>query len=240
MTPVTRDRLIPFTLLLAAFAVGCTSVQLEEQYAGSLPRPEQIIVFDFAVTADEVQLDSGLSARAIRSMEGKETDTEQDKIAREVATALSKKLTAEIQKMGLPAVHELDPPIDGANTNLVVRGSFVSIDQGDRGERVAIGLGLGKSKVVIEVELVDWVSEGERVVDRFKVTAKSADNPGMAETMGAGALAGHLVVSAVVSTGVQTASEHFGSSVEADTSRAAKNAAKVMKKFFVRQGWIED
>ena len=77
------------------------------------------------------------------------------------------------------------------------------IDEGDSGERVVIGLGLGESEVVVEVELVDWLAEGERVVDRFKVSGKSGYKPGMAETMGAG-------------------------------------AAKLMKKFFVRQGWIED
>lgn len=229
------------TICLALIATaGCTSVKLEEQYSGSLPKPEQIIVFDFAVTPEDVKVDSGLSARAIRSMEGKEKDEEQEKVARKVAREFSKKLVQEISDMGLPAVHEEDSPIGGSSVNLLVRGSFISVDQGDRGERVAIGLGLGKSKVVVDVELVDWVAEGEKVVDHFKVTAKSGYNPGMAETMGAGAAAGHLLVSAAVSTGAQTASEHFGASVDADTTRAAKNTAEFMKKFFVRQGWIEN
>jgi hypothetical protein len=209
-------------------------------YSGSLPKPEQIIVFDFAVTPGDVKVDSGLSARAARSVEGKSTDEEQQKDAKKVARVLAKKLVQEISDMGLPAVHESDPAIAGSNVNLLVRGSFVSVDEGDRGERVAIGLGVGKSKVVIEVELVDWVSEGERVVDRFKVTAKSGDNPGAAETMGAGAIAGHLLVSTAVTAGAQTANESFGANVEADTGRAAKHAATLMKKFFVAQGWIED
>jgi hypothetical protein len=58
--------------------------------------------------------------------------------------------------------------------------------------------------------------------------------------MGAGAVAGHLLLSTAVSAGVQTASETFGANIEADTQRAAKHAAELMKKFFVRQGWIED
>lgn len=238
---MTRSTLAISSLLLAIFLTSaCTTVQQQAMYTGSLPRPEQIIVFDFAVTPDEVTVDSGLSARAARGISGKTTDEKQDADARKVATVLSKKLVKRISDMGLPAVHESDPAIAGSAVNLLVRGSFVSVDEGDRGERIAVGLGLGKSKVVIEVELVDWVGEGERVVDRFKVTAKSGNNPGAAETMGAGAIAGHLLVSTAVTAGVQTASETFGSNIEADTARAAKNAAKLMKDFFVRQGWIED
>ena len=88
--------------------------------------------------------------------------------------------------------------------------------------------------------LTHAVGYGERVVDRFKVTAKSGNNPGAAETMGAGAIAGHILVSTAVTAGVQTASETFGSNIEVDTARAAKHAAELMKDFFVRQEWIED
>jgi hypothetical protein len=222
------------------FLSGCTSVQLQEQYSGRLQRPDQIVVLDFAVDADEVQLDDGLAAKAFRSSDLEVVDEKRREISKKVARVFAKKLVAEIQKMGLPAVHETDSPVAGAQENLVVRGSFVSIDQGDSVKRVTIGLGAGASEVVIQVEVVDWMPEGERVVDRFRVTAKSAKNPGAAETMGAGAIAGHLLVSTAVTAGVQTASESFGTSVEADTSRAAEHTATMMKKFFIRQGWIDD
>lgn len=232
-----------YRALLVAFCfgfvlAGCTSVQQQEQYSGSLPRPEQIIVYDFAVTPDEVQIDTGLSAEAVRGVEDKSASEEKDETARKVANTVAKKLVKEISDMGLPVVHQDEPPIQGASTHLLVRGSFVSIDQGDRGERVAIGLGMGKSSVVVEVELVDWVGDGERVVDRFKVVGKSSYKPGMAETMGVGAAAGNLAISAAVSAGGAVASEEFGANVEADAERVAKSAAKLMKKFFVREGWL--
>jgi hypothetical protein len=237
---IASRSLLIAAIYLGSVLAGCTSVQQQEAYSGSLPRPEQIIVFDFAVTPDEVKIDSGLTAMAARGIEGKRADEAKAKDARKVAAALSKKLVKEISDMGLPVVHEDDPPIKGSSVNLLVRGSFVSIDEGDRGERVAIGMGLGQSKVIVEVEMVDWVSDGERVVDRFQVTGKSGYKPGMAETMGVGAAAGHLAASAVISTGVAGASEAFGANVEADTRRVASSAGKLMKKFFVREGWIED
>ena len=222
----------------ALLTAACTSVQQQEMYAGSLPRPEQIIVFDFAATPQDVELDSGLTAKALRAMEKESVPEEEAKAARKVSHEVAKKLVKEISDMGLPAVLATEPGIEGTSVNMLVRGTFVSIDEGDQDERVAIGLGAGRSSVVIEVELVDWSPAGEQVVDRFKVTAKSARNPGAAETMGVGAIAGHLLVSTAVTAGSQTASEAFGASIEADTSRAASNAAKLMKKFFVRQGWV--
>jgi len=226
--------------LVALLGSGCASVQQEQMYTGRLPRPEQIIVFDFAVSPDEVKVDSGLSARAVRGVKGESTQERQQSDAQKVVDLFSQKLVKEISDMGLPVVRESQPAVGGAAVHLLVQGSFVSVDEGDRGERIAIGLGVGKSKVVVDVELVDWTPEGQRTVDRFEVTAKSGYNPGAAETMGAGAIAGHLLVSTAVTAGVQTASETFGSNIEADTGRAAKNAAKMMKKFFVREGWIDE
>jgi hypothetical protein len=47
------------------------------------------------------------------------------------------------------------------------------------------------------------------------------------------------LVSAAVSAGVQTASETFGSDVDADARRAAKSIAQKIEPFLVRQGWVE-
>ncbi len=74
-------------------------------------------------------------------------------------------------------------------------------------------------------------------MDTIEVDAKSGLTPGMAETMGAGALAGHLLVSAAVSTGVQVVSEKFADTVVADADRAAKGIAKQLSALFAQQGW---
>jgi hypothetical protein len=56
--------------------------------------------------------------------------------------------------------------------------------------------------------------------------------------MGAGALAGHLLVSAAVSTGVQVATQTMSDTVVADADRAAKGIAKQLSSLFTQQGWI--
>ena len=79
-----------------------------------------------------------------------------------------------------------------------------------------------------------------QMLETLKGDAKSARAPGMAETMGVGALAGHLVTSAIVSTTVQSASESFGSNGEADSRRLAKKIAKTIRPFFESQGWVSN
>ena len=55
------------TAALVATGCGPTSVQSTSgtAYTG-LPRPDRILVYDFAVTPDEVKLDQGISADIIR------------------------------------------------------------------------------------------------------------------------------------------------------------------------------
>jgi hypothetical protein len=69
-------------------------------------------------------------------------------------------------------------------------------------------------------------------------TAKSGRKPGMAEMMGAGSIAGHLLTSTVVSGLVAGGSEMTSATVEADGKRLAENVAQELGKFFVDRDWI--
>ena len=51
------------SMLLVTVACGPASVQRVSGPSGALPRPDRILVYDFAVTPDEVRLDSGLSTQ---------------------------------------------------------------------------------------------------------------------------------------------------------------------------------
>jgi hypothetical protein len=120
----------------------------------------------------------------------------------------------------------------------VVDGQFLAIGQGSSTERVVIGLGAGKSDVRTAVQVIEILPEGSRTRDTFEVEAKSGSTPGMAETMGAGAAAGHLAASAAVSVGKSVASEKFGDDVEADARRTAEQISKLLAGYFAREGWI--
>lgn len=214
--------------------VGCTNIRTTQQYEGGpLPRPGRVWVSDFAVTPDEVELDRGLSARVYEAAKGTPRSEQEIEIGQKVASGLSDELVKKIRKLGMMAEHasELTEP---APNDVMIEGQFVSIDEGNRTERTVIGLGLGRTEVEAEVQVL----QNGRTVEQFETDAKSSRKPGMAETMGVGAAAGNLAVAAVASTAVAVGSEAFSANVEADASRTAGKLAGQLSVFFVRQGWI--
>jgi hypothetical protein len=60
----------------------------------------------------------------------------------------------------------------------------------------------------------------------------------MAETMGVGALTGHLLVSAAVSGGAHVVSESVGANVVAVSDRSAKGLAKQLAVLCGQEGWV--
>jgi hypothetical protein len=229
-----------FIGLMVVFIAGAcapTQVKTVSEYSGKLARPERILVYDFATSPDDVDLTKGIIPE-LEDLVKKTPRTKEEKaVGRAVADALAKELVKEIQNFGLPAERVAGTP-PGAGNILEIEGQFLSIDEGNRAERVIIGFGLGRTSVKANVQVYDAAATGRRVVEKFATDAKSGSKPGMALFVGAGALMGHAAVSALVSGGVSAASEKFSANVEADAKRTAKDIAKQLGEFFVRQEWI--
>jgi Domain of unknown function (DUF4410) len=223
-----------------ALLAACTSSHSTNETAGAmLPRPQLVIVETFAVSPDEVQLDSGLLTHYEEMQKAKNgTPRTQQEIdaGRKVADALADKLVVEIRDIGFQARRGSSMPKDVV-VGLLIVGQFVSIDEGNRSERLVIGLGAGRSDVRARVQVYEVTAAGRRPMDEIEVDAKSGLKPGMAETMGAGALTGHLLVSAAAGAGLGAASEAFGANVVADSDRAASGIAKRLSALFGEQHW---
>ena len=238
----TVSRLALVILLVLAITVGCapTKVQQEDTTLTQLPRPDLILVYDFAVSPDEVKLDTGLSAELKQKYEehkGTARTAEEIKVGHKVADAVAEELVKKIRSYGLSAERAFGLP-QGKGKVLMIKGQLLSIDEGNRTERVAIGLGAGRTSVQANVQVYELTSEGMKEVDTLRGTAKSGRKPGMGEMMGVGAIAGHLLTSTVVSGLVAGGSEMTSATVEADGKRLAENVAQELGKFFVDQDWI--
>ncbi len=231
------------TLFLLALAAGCapTNVQQQQQMTVSqLPKPDSILVYDFAVSPDEVRLDTGLSAELMQKYQeykGASRTAEEIKVGHKVADALAEELVNKIRNYGLPAERAFGHP-HAKGKVLMVKGQLLSIDEGNRTERVAIGLGAGRTSVQANVQLYELTPKGMQEVDTLRGTAKSGVKPGMAEMMGIGGIAGHLLASTVVSGVLSGASEMTSATVETDGKRLADKIAVDLGNFFVDQGWI--
>ena len=233
------------TMLIAGaallFCAGCapTQVSVVSTYTGPLPQPNQIMVYNFAVSPDDVTLDQGISADVEALVKGSRTPrTDQElQIGRAVADALSKKLVEQINALGYSA-YRASGPLPGPGNVIVIQGQICSIDEGSRTERVVIGLGVGRSDVKTMTQVYDIQPHGRRLVEQFQTDAKSGYKPGMAETEGASIAAGHWATGLAVGAGINVASEMFGANVEADADRTAKDIAKQLNAYFISKGWV--
>ena len=219
---------------------ACTSTQSQMETAGqTLPRPQVVIVDTLATSPSEVTLDQGLSTEveeAIKADRGTSRTQQEVEAGRQVADAIADKLVVEIRDTGLRAERGSALPAGTQNAALI-KGQLVSIDEGNRTERVLIGLGAGRSDVRAQVQVYEMTAAGRQLIDTIEVSAKSGLAPGMAETMGVGGLTGHLLVSTVVGGGLHVADEAIGANVVADADRAAKGIAKQLSALFAREGW---
>jgi hypothetical protein len=232
---------MPRTILpfLAALSMACAtaSTEITGEVEGSIPRPDAILVYEFAVTPGEVNLDRGIEGEVAEAARAEPRSVREIQVGHAVAQALSETLVGNIRKLGLPARRAYVPGSPDEDV-LQIEGQFVSIDEGNSTERTVIGLGLGRSDVRTHVQVIDESSDTERVALRFATDSHSGRKPGMAETMGAGAAAGNVAMAAVASTGLTVLSEKFSAAVTADAKRTGKSITLKLADFFVEQGWI--
>jgi hypothetical protein len=114
----------------------------------------------------------------------------------------------------------------------------VSIDQGNEAERVIIGLGAGRSDVEARVQVYESAAGRTIPVETVEGSAKSSLMPGAAETLGVGALTGHILVSAAVTAGSQVANQTLSANVDSEAEHLADKVADQLEVLFATQGWI--
>ncbi len=238
---MTFMRLALATLTLAA-AVACSParVQTTEGYAGpTLPRPDRVIVYDFAIAPDQVRLDQGVGARIKRAVGDQPASAQELQAAGATQAALADALTAELTSYGLPAMRASTGEIPSAGTNLLVQGQIVGIDEGNRTRRVLIGLGAGKSKISADAQLYYVASSASpQLISTFQGSSDSGRAPGVAGTMGLGAVGGRLATSAAVGGAMHGRSEMRRTGDSANATRLADALGKQIGRFAVAQDWI--
>lgn len=223
-------------ILIGLSGCGRTSVESVDVKAGGLPRPQLIVVHDFAVSASAVALDSAIGARALEAVKGEPEVQAHLRIGEEVAKILTENLVKEIGKLGIPTVTAAGAtPVTGPS--LQIEGQFLTVDQGNRLRRAVIGFGAGASEVRTMVQVFETTSDGRRLVEDFYTTAKSSRKPGFGPMAGAGAAISTAATSAAVSSGVGLATAH-SQTVEGDARNTADEIVKMLKTFFAEQGWI--
>jgi len=228
------------SVLFAAvlLTAGCTSTIVVDEFQGDgLPRPDRVLVYDFATSGGEIRLDRGLDAALVAAAHGEPRGQLERELGRKVADAIAEHLVMELRGMGLPA-QRARGHASPSGRSIVVEGQIVSIDEGSRAERVIIGLGAGHSLVETHVRVYETAYGSELTLLDLRIEAESGKTPGAAETLGLGAATGHLVVSGSVTAVQAVGNETLGATVDADAVRTARQLAAKLRPVFEHQGWI--
>jgi hypothetical protein len=228
-------------VLSAVLLTGCAGgITNANQYSAQPQiRPDEIYVYSFVSTPDQVKLDnSGLMQKLKSQFDSASTAQKQSAEEAEVREQVANEIVRQLQSMGLHAVRS-DGPAPADQNVLLVTGSFDSIDAGNRRRRTMIGLGAGKSQVSTSVQLLyKPAGATPRLVQSFDATADSGKAPGIVETAGVGAAAGHVATSAAAGVGMHGVSETRHAGVSDDAKRLAGSIAGQVMQIGVSEGWM--
>jgi Domain of unknown function (DUF4410) len=222
-------------LLTGCAGTGASAAQYSAQPQA---RPDNIYVYTFESSPDEVKLDSGMMQKMKAHIEGTSAAEQQSADAAEVREEVANEIVAKLQAMGLPAIRSNVPAPANENV-LMVTGHFDAIDAGNRRRRTLIGLGAGKSEVSTSVQLIYKPAGGApQLVQSFDASADSGKAPGVAETAGVGAAVGHVATSAALGVGLHGVSETKRAGVSADARHLGDSIAKQIAEVGVSEGWM--
>ncbi len=220
-----------FTLVMLG---GCPKATVTQTKAtlGPLPRPDMIVVYDFAVTPAEVKLDQGIMQKALRDSSSRAVSKEETDLGHAIANKLSEDLVAELRKAGIAATRA-GLQVYPSETTVILTGEFVTIDEGDQTKRIWVGFGLGGTELRTRVQLI----QGGQLIAEGETKTRSSLKPGMLVSGGLAAGA-QSVVPLVVGGTAHTVSETVRGTIEADAARTAEQVAERVKKAYQERGWL--
>lgn len=225
-------------LFAALFLSGCASTKFTDQQSlvtGQLPRPGNILVYDFAATAADLPADCVLANQP--DLDTTPQTADQIVEGRKLGAQIAVELVAQIQALGLPA-QEVPAGTTPQLNDLVIRGYLVSVNEGSAAKRVTIGFGAGASSLQTAVEGFQMTATGLRKLGSGTVDSGGSKTPGAA--LGAATfIATANPAGLIVSSGMKVYGEASGSSTVAGRAKAtAREIANALKQRFQQQGWI--
>ena len=234
MKPLSRAASWLLALVLVA---GCASTEVtdRQRYEGAkLARPDRVIVHDFTANPAEVPPESAFAAK----LSGAAPPTpQQAELGRKLGAQIAQELVAELRNLGLPAVAAAGQPAPQVG-DIVLRGYFVSVEEGSARERVLVGFGKGAAELGTAVEGFQMTAAGLRPLGRGEVRSGGGDMPGMVLPLAVVAATanpiGLVVGGAVKLTGEATGSD----TIEGSAKRTAEEIAAQIKTTAEEQGWI--
>jgi len=227
------NRAIATVVALAAVAIGCTPPQTIRQilYAEEpMNQPPLVLVYDFALRPDDVVVDAFGPAFLPAPSTHAEPQSSDERVANTLAAAMVEKLRAggiRAERAGARTT----PPREA----ILVKGQFVTVNEGGDTPRMVIGLGPHSSTLRVQVQAYQMTEGGNlrRIAEREVGGAGMVAEPMPDEPRPAVRPATPAVIA-----GGLTFVLRSQANVEADTQRLAELFAERAVEFYRRQGWL--
>jgi hypothetical protein len=234
-----RQLVLTTSLLVLFLAIGCASTKVSdrERYsAGKLPRPAQIIVYDFVTTPAGIAPDSALIGQT--AAPATPPTAEQVELEKQLGMQMAEELATNIRGMGLSAARASSQTVAQVN-DIMIRGYLLSVDEGSQLKRVTLGFGSGSSELKTLVEGYQMTASGPRKLGQGSIDAGGGKVPGGALGVAA-LLVTHNPVGLAVQAGVQGYGEYSGSAkIQGRAKQTAKEIADQLQIRFKEEGWIQ-
>jgi len=239
-----------FVLAIAIFAplgfslIGCGTATISPGQTASpnvaIQRPDRIVVYDFAVSAENVTENQGPLQKAYRAVAEDQDQQMASRLAsgQKAAHDLSEDLVKQLQDLGFNAENLPAGAAAGGNA-LIINGQFLSADEGNRARRLIIGFGAGASKLETQVTVSNVTAGGTlNQLLSFQTYADSGKMPGAAVTMGAGAAAQGASAATAAAGAATGAAKTYGSMLSTLADKTSKQINAYLSQYFASQGWI--
>lgn len=224
-------------LLLIAGCAQTNVITTEEVAESGMRRPERVLIYNFAVSPQDVEENSSIFAKMARNFQDQDQTAEEMQLGREVADALAEELTRKIAALGLnPIRADRNTPL--GHSSILITGRFVKIDEGNRLRRNIIGFGLGQSSIDSDVQVLTPSSSGLRELAAFTAHADSGKMPGAAVMGPAGAAAGAGTAAVVATNAVAGGIKSYRSAAAQQAKQLADKITERLSDYFARQGWL--
>lgn len=199
-----------------------------QSYSGvPLPKPTKILVYDFAIDISHVQVDRSEKIRPRHMITGDESP---EAVAKKASAKFSQELTKKLAATGIPVEHVSPDTVASANT-VSVQGSFDSLKQGDKAERVGVGMGTGSADVRTQVDVHLKTDSDSILLSQFQTQMKPVKGVGAGIPAAAGVNPVAIAAKSTVGDRRQT--------LEAYASKTANAMAEEITKALSKQGWIK-
>lgn len=224
-------------LICAAPVDAGTRLEAERDANGAAPapRPGVILVYDFDADPERVRV-------ALPTLDvltgGSLVSAQRGEAGRRAAAGLGHALFEALRRRGAPVQRaRSDTPV--AERALLVKGRFLSVDEGDPASRIFGGLGPGTVRVRLEFDAFQQRASAARLLWQGRVVTESA--PGETTLIAQGAMAEATGRMAGVAGGsVQAAAQRGRDVLARYTAQTAETIADALWMRFRSAGWLVD